>query len=159
MKEFNVPTDPQVKLFIEKLHTDVSQKLSPIIITSSGKLILIDYNKEIKLEPIHRAVYIFFLLKHDGILLKELPSYRGELLNIYSKLSSRSSLDNMRKTIDDLVNPFSNSMNEKCSRIKFVFMKEMDERIARYYVIDGDRNQHKRILLDRNLVTFEDNVY
>ncbi|MFN5760783.1 MAG: hypothetical protein ACK44U_01785, partial [Sphingobacteriales bacterium] len=76
MKEYNVPADPQVKQFIENLHTDVSQKLSPIIISSSGKLILSDYNKEIKLEPIHRAVYIFFLLKQEGIMFKDLPAYK-----------------------------------------------------------------------------------
>lgn len=159
MREYNVPEDPQVKRFIEKLHTDVSQKLSPIIITSSGKLILSDYNKEIKLEPIHRAVYIFFLLKQEGIMFKDLPSYKNDLLNIYCKLSNRSSLKVMEKTIEDLVNPFSNAMNEKCSRIKLAFLKEMDERIARYYVIDGDRKQNKRILLDRSLVTYEDNIY
>ncbi|MFN5422508.1 MAG: hypothetical protein ACK5AO_04510 [bacterium] len=159
MKEYNVPADPQVKQFIENLHTDVSQKLSPIIISSSGKLILSDYNKEIKLEPIHRAVYIFFLLKQEGIMFKDLPAYKNEILHIYSKLSNRSSLNNMRKTVEDLVNPFSNSMNQKCSRIKEAFLKEMDERIARYYVIEGERKQNKRILLDRNLVTFEDNIY
>ncbi|MFN5931314.1 MAG: hypothetical protein ACK42F_06950, partial [Sphingobacteriales bacterium] len=92
MKEYNVPADPQVKQFIENLHTDVSQKLSPIIISSSGKLILSDYNKEIKLEPIHRAVYIFFLLKQEGIMFKDLPAYKNEILHIYSKLSNRSSL-------------------------------------------------------------------
>lgn len=92
-------------------------------------------------------------------MFKDLPSYKNDLLNIYSKLSNRSSLEVMEKTIDDLVNPFSNAMNEKCSLIKLAFLKTMDERIARYYVIDGDRNQNKRIILDRSLVTFEDNIY
>lgn len=159
MKEYHVPADEQVKQFIESLQAKSSLKPSPIIVTNSGKLILSDYNKEIKLEPIHRAVYIFFLLRKEGIMFKDLPSYKNDLLNIYSKLSNRSSLEVMEKTIDDLVNPFSNAMNEKCSRIKLAFLKAMDERIAQYYVIDGDRNQNKRIILDRSLVTFEDNIY
>lgn len=159
MKEYNMPADQHIQQFLTSLQRKEPSRPSTIHITLSGKIILIDYNKEIKLEPVHRAVYIFFLLKPEGVLLKDMPKYKQELLNIYSKVSNRSSMDAMRKTVDDLANPFSNSMNEKCSRIREAFMKEMDERIARHYVIDGDRNHPKRISIDRSLVVFEGDVY
>jgi hypothetical protein len=159
MKEYNIPADPTMGSFLSALQSDEEVKLSPIIITSSGKLVLSDYNVEIKLEPIHRAVYILFLQKTEGILFKDLPSYKNELMHIYSKISNRSSLSSMKKTIDELTNPYNNSMNEKCSRIRLAFLKVMDERVANHYLIGGNRNERKRIPLDRKLVIFEESVY
>ena len=99
------------------------------------------------------------LLKEEGIMFKNLPQYREELMSIYSKVSNRTSMDTIRRSIDDLVNPYSNSMSEKCSRIKEAFIKCMDDRVARYYYITGYRSEPKRIILDRKLVVFEDSVY
>ena len=134
-------------------------KLSPLIVTTSGKLILKDYDKEINLTPVHRAVYIFFLLNEEDIMFKDLPLYKDELFAIYSKLSNRTSQESMQQTIDEFSNPFSNAMSEKCSRIKLSFLKEVDERVARHYVIEGSRNTKKRIQLDRSLVQFEGDVF
>ena len=39
--------------------------------------------------------------------------------------------------VDHLVNPLDNAINEKCSRIKKVFLDLMDEYAANYYIISG----------------------
>jgi hypothetical protein len=50
----------------------------------------------------------------------------------------------------------SNSINEKCSRIKEAFVSKVDERIAESYYITGSRQEPKRVILDRNLVILEE---
>ena len=62
----------------------------------------------------------------------------------------------MKNSIDDLVNPHTNSMSEKCSRIKEAFMKRFTEEIAINYCIDGGRSERKTIWLDRKLISFEE---
>ena len=39
--------------------------------------------------------------------------------------------------VEHLVNPLDNAINEKCSRIKKVFLDLMDEYVANYYIISG----------------------
>jgi hypothetical protein len=159
MRQYDIPAHQDVNKFIAEIQHPENNRLSPVIIGSTGKIILKDFKKEVELTPLQKTVFIFFLLKEEGIMFKNLPQYKNELMSIYSKVSNRTSMDTIRKSIDDLVNPYSNSMSEKCSRIKEAFIKCMDDRVARYYYVTGDRSEPKRILLDRKLVVFEDSVY
>ena len=159
MKEFNIPTDSSMRTLIADLRNANVDAPSSILVTSTGKIILKEFKREIDLTPLQKTVFIFFLLKQDGIMFKDLPKYKADLMNIYSKISNRTSMDTIRKSVADLANPYSNSMSEKCSRIREAFMKCMDERLANYYCINGARNNPKRIELDRSLVEFEDTIF
>ena len=44
--------------------------------------------------------------------------------------------------IAEQVNPLDNAINEKCSRIKKVFLDMMDEYTASYYIISGHTQKH-----------------
>ena len=69
--------------------------------------------------------------------------------------------------VDHLVNPLDNAINEKCSRIKKVFLDMMDEYTASYYIISSHTQRHvvcssriwyqrlKVITLPRELVIYE----
>ena len=133
-------------------------KPSRLLIRSNGSIELLDYGKEVNLSPLQLTVYLFFIQRPDGIMFKELPKYRNELYRIYSILTNRSDLDTISKSIDDLANPFSNSMSEKCSRIKEAFLKIIDERWAEPYYINGGRNEPKRIPLSRELIEIESDI-
>ena len=159
MKEFNIPTDSSMRTLIADLRNANVDAPSSILVTSTGKIILKEFKREIDLTPLQKTVFIFFLLKQDGIMFKDLPKYKADLMNIYSKISNRTSMDTIKKSVADLANPYSNSMSEKCSRIREAFMKCMDERLANYYCINGARNNPKRIELDRSLVEFEDTIF
>lgn len=145
-----------LKPLVRQLQEKQLYQPSRLVISSTGRLFLPEYNRELELSPIHRTVYIFFLLKEDGILFKDLPMYREDLFRIYSKISNRSSLELMRKTIDDLVNPYNNAMSEKCSRIKEVLIRTMEFEYAKHYIIEGDRRRPKKIKLDRQYIIWED---
>ena len=43
----------------------------------------------------------------------------------------------------------------KCARIRGAFVGQFDDRMARYYYIDGRRGEPKKISLPRNLVVWE----
>ena len=58
-------------------------KFSRITITKDCTVLLTDYdNKEVKMEPIVKAIYLLFLNHPEGIAFKYLPDYRKELAEI-----------------------------------------------------------------------------
>lgn len=136
------------------IHPD--DRLSRMIVTKEGHLILADYNNmEIKMEPLVKAVYLLFLRHPEGILFKDLPDYREELTKIYSRLRPAGLTEKALRSIEDVTNPMMNSINEKCARIRGAFVGQFDDRMARYYYIDGRRGEPKKISLPRNLVVWE----
>ncbi|MBR3454398.1 MAG: hypothetical protein IKH26_03655 [Bacteroidaceae bacterium] len=121
-----------------------------------SRVYLTDYqNMEIRMSPLPRAVFLLYLKHPEGIRFCDLPDYRDELFDIYADFSGRDSIEGIRASIDDLTNPLSNSINEKCSRIRLAFISKIEERLARNYYITGERGSAKRITLPRELVTWE----
>ena len=135
---------------------EADNRLSRLVITNEYRIILPDYhNMDITMYPLPKAVFFLFLNHPEGILFKNLPDYRDELIAIYKKVSGRENIEDMIKSIDDVVNPTLNSINEKCSRIREAFISKFDEAIAKNYFITGERATPKKILLDRDLVIFD----
>lgn len=64
-------------------------------------------------------------------------------------------MDAIRRSIGSLVDPLDNSINEKVSKAKKAFRNVVDDRIARFYYIDGKQGAAKGIALDRSLVVWE----
>ena len=121
-----------------------------------GRIFLPDYNNmEIKMPTLSKAIYMLYLRHPEGIMFSYLPDYRDELLHLYGMISGRDNREEIRRSIDDVTDPTRNSINEKCSRIKQAFLREFDDSIARNYYITGERGEAKRILLSRDLVTWD----
>ena len=126
-----------------------------MVIDDRYRIFLPDYNNiEIELNPLSKSLYIFLLLKPEGIRFKELSNYRKELIEIYSRVGNRLDMDQVKKSIYDLTDPRSNSINENCSKIKEAFISKIDDSIAEQYYITGSRSQNKLIKLDRSLLIF-----
>jgi len=135
------------------------KELSRMVITEKYDIILPDYhNMVIKMEPLVKAVYILFLRHEKGILFKCLSDYREELYDIYVDIRSKMdkpahlSEEKIRQSIEALTNPLSNSINEKCARVRQAFTLQFEEELATYYAIDGPWGEPKKISLDRKLV-------
>ena len=139
------------------------KKLGRMVITENYDIILPDYHDmTIKMEPLVKAVYILFLRHEEGILFKCLSDYREELYDIYVDIRKKSnnngahlSEEKIRQSIEALTNPLSNSINEKCARIRQAFTLQFDESLAESYFIDGNRGEPKKIPLDRKLVEWK----
>lgn len=136
---------------------EVQKPLSRLQVTKDYRIVLLDYdNLEVKMEPIHRAVYCLFLMHPEGIRFKELPDYREELAAIYRSMKlSTQARKKVEKSINDLTNPLKYSISEKCTRIRERFLKVMDAETASHYVINGKRGEARTIGLDRSLVEWK----
>lgn len=124
---------------LEELRIEAARaKLSRLQITKDYRFFLVDYNnKEVELQPVHKAVYLLFLAHPEGIEFKKLGNYREELTKYYMATAKLMDKEKIIEGVDHLVNPLDNAINEKCSRIKKVFLDMMDEYAASYYIISG----------------------
>ena len=124
---------------LEELRIEAAKgKLSRLIITKDYRFILEDYNqREVELQPVHKAVYLLFLAHPEGIEFKRLADYREELTHYYMATTRMMDKEKIIEGVDHLVNPLDNAINEKCSRIKKVFLDIMDEYTASYYIISS----------------------
>ena len=154
---------------LEELKLEAAKtRLSRLVITPDYRFILVDYqNQEVELQPVHKAVYLLFLAHPEGIEFKRLSEYRSELLKYYLATARNMDKQKIEDSVDHLVNPLDNAINEKCSRIKRAFYELMDEYTANFYIISGhvqkriagsDRIWYERlktISLPRDLVVWE----
>lgn len=155
---------------LEELRIEAAKsRLSRLLITKDYRIILVDYdNKEVEMTPVHKAVYLLFLNHPEGIEFKKLSEYRDELLQYYMAIARLMDKQTIIESVDMLVNPLNNSINEKCSRIKSIFLNMMDQYTANYYIISGHTQKHfagsskiwyerlKNIKIPRELVVRED---
>ena len=128
---------------LEELRIEAArEKLSRLVITEDYRFVLADYNKEVELQPVHKAVYLLFLNHPEGIEFKRLADHRQELLDLYMQTARWMDKEKIEESVDKLVNPLDNAINEKCSRIKKVFLDLMDEYRANYYIISSHTQKH-----------------
>ena len=153
---------------LEELRIEAAKgRLSRLVITEDYRFILEDYHKEVELQPVHKAVYLLFLAHPEGIEFKRLADYREELTRYYMATAKIMDKEKVMESVDHLINPLDNAINEKCSRIKKVFLELMDEYTASYYIISSHTQKHivgssriwyerlKVITLPRHLVVME----
>lgn len=141
-------------LFAQNFRQEVP--LSRLIVTPQKKLFLPDFDhQEVKLRPLEKALYFLFLKQPEGIYLSNLCDHREHLYEIYTGLSNRGLLDEMKIRIDNMTNVLSNSASEKISRIRQVFEELIGQDLAEQYIIRGEVGDIKKISLDRKLVFFE----
>ncbi len=152
---------------VEELRIEAARgRLSRLVITADYRFILSDYNNtEVELQPVHKAVYLLFLRHPEGIEFKRLRDYKQELTELYAKTARWMDREKIEDSVEKLVDPLDNAINEKCSRIKKVFLDLMDEYRASYYIISGHTQKHiggrvwyerlKVITLPRELIIIE----
>ena len=128
---------------LEELRIEAAKgRLSRLVITDDYRFILEDYHKEVELQPVHKAVYLLFLAHPEGIEFKRLANYREELTRYYMATAKIMDKEKVMESVDHLINPLDNAINEKCSRIKKVFLGLMDEYTASYYIISSHTQKH-----------------
>ena len=128
---------------LEELRIEAAKgRLSRLIITDDYRFILEDYHKEVELQPVHKAVYLLFLAHPEGIEFKRLAEYREELTRYYMATAKIMDKEKVMESVDHLIDPLDNAINEKCSRIKKVFLELMDEYTASYYIISSHTQKH-----------------
>lgn len=112
-------------------------------------------NIEIPLNPKQKAIYLFFLKHPEGVKIVDLIDHRKEISIYYHRFSTFGTLEEIEKSIDILLDPTDNNINEVLSKIKSTFIKILGQRLAEHYVISGNRGELYRIKLSSDLIDFE----
>jgi aromatic ring-cleaving dioxygenase len=133
-----------------------SVKISRLRITRHFKIFLTDYdNAEVKLGPLPKTVFLFFLRHPEGVMFSHLMDHRKELQMIYERVCTNDDPQKMRDSIKRLTDPLDNSISEKCAAVKKAFILNIADNIACNYYISGAQGEKKGIPLDRSLVEWE----
>lgn len=130
-------------------------KLSRLRITRQFKILLVDYDMEIKMGPLPKTVFLFYLRHPEGVRFTYLQDHVDELRSIYGHVSVNDDPVKMDESIASLTDPLSNSICEKCAAIKKAFMLKVNDNVAKNYYITGMQGGDKGIALDRSLVEWE----
>jgi hypothetical protein len=132
-----------------------SHLLPSKLLVKQNRLFLADYgNLEIKLTPLEKTLYLFFLRHPEGVMLKHLVDHRDELRTIYGQLSNTGILAEINTRIMTLADARTNSASEKLSKIKQKFIEAVGENIASQYYVQGEDGSPKSIPLPASRLVF-----
>ena len=145
---------PFIENYLGVCKKNYLNSISHLHIQKDYTIALIGYKIEFKLSPLTMAIYLLYIKYPAGINSTDLHLYKNELLENYSKISSRADYDKIQKSIDDLIDPKSNALYVHFSRIKSAFIKHIHPDLAINYYIIGERNKAKYIQLNRDVVAF-----
>ncbi|MBR3030796.1 MAG: hypothetical protein IKH93_06600 [Bacteroidales bacterium] len=129
-------------------------KLSHLNITTAGKIILTDWEgrPEVKMDDLTKAVYFYYLRHPEGCSLKELQDHEQEILHHYMSITGRDNVQEIHRSVHNLLDPYGNSLNVCISRIKKAFRDVVGDRVAKFYYVDGRYAKKRKIAIDRDLV-------
>lgn len=130
-------------------------KLSRLRVTRLFKIQLVDYDLEIKMGPLPKTIFLFYLCHPEGVRFSYLQDHVKELMHIYERVSVNDDPQKMTESIAALTDPLNNSINEKCAAIKKAFLLQVNDDVAKNYYVTGMQGGVKGITLDRNLVEWE----
>jgi len=128
----------------------------PIIVEKNNKIVLPNLNDlEIRLTPLYKTLYVFYLKHNEGVKLNELNDFRQELLLLYRKFSTLS-VENtnavQESTIDNLINPYGSSFSQNKNKLNKIISNLLGEPLAQFYRIEGDPGKPFKINISQNLI-------
>ena len=127
--------------------------LSRLIVDNQKNIFLPDFeNIQIRLNPLEKTLYMLYLFHPEGIEISSLCDYKEEMYHIYTNISTRGDLQEMKSKIDRIANVTTNSASEKISKIKEKFSSAIGSELAKNYYIHGANATTRKISLDRKLV-------
>jgi hypothetical protein len=131
--------------------------LSRLVINKNRDIHLPDFeNIQIKLNPLEKTLFMLYLFHPEGIEISSLCDYKNEMYQIYSHLSNRGDINEMKSNIDQMADITSNSASEKISKIKSKFINVIGSELALNYYIKGANAEVKKIDIDRKLIEIAD---
>ena len=136
---------------------DFTKEVSRLQISGpKEKIHLIDFgNAELKLTPLEKTVYFFFLKHPEGVVFTSVQDHYEEIRDIYERLSPSKTREEIEQSARALCDPLGSSLSEKISKIRSKIIQLVGHKMAESYVISGENSGAKKIGLDRSLVIWE----
>jgi hypothetical protein len=107
------------------------------------------------LNPLEKALYLFFLNHPEGVPISHLPDYKAEILELYASISPADSRETIEKRVEEMIDPVKNSCSEKISRIKRKVTDALGPGMASFFIISGANSTPKKIAFDRSLLVIQ----
>jgi hypothetical protein len=124
-----------------------------LLVNGDMNIVLPQYDEmKIEMPAMCRTLYILFM-KHrkqggEGIILKNMDDYRGEIMDIYSLVKPGADERRVMRTVANLCDPFSDSLNQTISRINRCVKNVIpDKELAKKYLVAGRRGEPYGIAL------------
>ncbi len=138
---------------------EVTKEVSRLQIVGPKKRIyFVDFaNAELKLTPLEKTVYFFFLNHPEGVAFTSVQDHYQEIRDIYERLAPTKTKEEIEQSARALCDPLGASLSEKISKIRSKVIQLVGHKMAEYYVISGENSSPRKIGLDRSLVAGESN--
>ena len=117
-----------------------------VLVNGDMKIVLPDYDEmEIEMPAMCRTLYILFMRQSklgQGIVLKDIDTYRDDILNIYGLVKPGANEKRVIQSVDNLCDPFSDSLHQTISRVNRCIRNVItDKELAKSYTIRGKRGK------------------
>ena len=144
-------------MLAESICSSEKVDISPILFDEEFNISLPLYpNVTITLEPLPKTLYILFLQHPEGIVLKDIQLYEGELKKIYSRVSGRKNPTVINRIFRSLIDPTDNPLHKNLSIIRRCFTSKLNYNIARNYIPAHGRTKAHNIPLESEYVILPD---
>jgi len=110
------------------------RKPIPVIVTKEGRNIQIG-DVVLKLRPLDKALYLFFLDTEISVRTSDLPEYENSILDFYKPLYTGDSNDDMVRNVGRLVSNEDGITNQSVSRVNRALDKLVIEELTDHYKI------------------------
>lgn len=162
----------RIVAFIAKYHQDPQQMMSTLLegkvligqspghllVNGDMKIVLPEYDEmEIKMPAMSRTLYILFMKLRKqgtgGIVLKNIDEHRNNIIDIYSMVKPGADEDRVIRSVDNLCDPYGESLNQAISRInRCIKSVIIDKQLCQQYLISGKKGGEYSIALDPELL-------
>ena len=123
-----------------------------ITLGAGGVVSLLDYGVKVKLNPVERALYTFFLKHREGIKAEDMWAYYDEMVSIYEGMTRFEDRDAITDAVDNLLDDSRVTLYANLSRIKKKFTTAAGRGAADKYAILRGKDKAYRVAVPRNLV-------
>jgi len=110
---------------------------------------------QVNLNPKERALYLLYVRHPEGISRTNVVDYKNELKSYYKWLSNSSSSDQIKMSVDLLVDASDDNFIQVLSRIRRKFKDTVGQEQSKTYSIESYDGIYK-ITLDRELISFDE---
>ncbi len=138
---------------------EVTKEVSRLQIVGPKKRIyFVDFaNAELRLTPLEKTVYFFFLNHLEGVAFTSVQDHYQEIRDIYERLAPTKTKEEIEQSARALCDPLGASLSEKISKIRSKVIQLVGHKMAEYYIISGENSGPRKIGLDRSQVAGESN--
>ena len=120
----------------------IKSKLKPPTVRVDDKATIFIGNHQLKLNPLHKGIFLFFLKNIDGVRTKSVSDYVEEIYTCYNNVKKSEA---EKRIIENIF--IDDTLSVKLGEIRKELRTQLGENLAKFYTIDstpvGDDNFYK----------------